>query len=150
MKKLNANAWAGVALLIVSLVFLIKSFDYAYSSELGPGPGFFPFWLSAGLLVLSLIYIVSSMRSNSTEKVTMPSGKSLKEVLFLLGSMILFAVLLPYLGFIISSTLFLFALLFKAYKWHINLLTSAGVSVFLYVLFDLVLEVRLPVSVLGW
>lgn len=80
----------------------------------------------------------------------MPSGKALKGVLFLLGCMVLFVVLLPNLGFIVSSTLFLFALLYKAYKWYINLLTSAGVSVFLYVLFDTVLEVRLPVGVLGW
>lgn len=150
MKQLNANAWAGIALLVMAIVFLVKSFNYAYSSELGPGPGFFPFWLSAALLVLSVIYIVSSVRTGSAAKVSMPSGKALKGVLFLLGCMVLFVVLLPNLGFIVSSTLFLFALLYKAYKWYINLLTSAGVSVFLYVLFDTVLEVRLPVGVLGW
>ncbi|KQL43542.1 hypothetical protein AN963_29290 [Brevibacillus choshinensis] len=150
MRKLNANAWAGVFLLLVAIVFLIKSFSYAYSSEVGPGPGFFPIWLSGALLVLAVIYIISSMRSESSDKVTFPSGKSLKSVLFLLCSMILFVALLPYLGFIACSTLFLFALLYKAYKWYINLLTSAGVSVLLYVVFAIVLEVQLPVSALGW
>ncbi|MEC1523861.1 tripartite tricarboxylate transporter TctB family protein [Neobacillus niacini] len=153
MKKINSGVWAGVILLIFSLVFLLNSFDLAYISDIGPGPGFFPVWLSGILSILSLLYIVVSFKnkdSEDSEEERLPKGEALKNILLILISMTLFTILLPILGFIMSSTIFLFTLLFSGYRWFVNLAISFGVSIILYGLFDRLLDVQLPVSAFGF
>ena len=150
MKKINAGVIAGFVVLLFALVIFFDSFNYAYLSDIGPGPGFFPIWLSGILIILSLIYIVVSFKNGDPDTEPMPDKNGIKKILFIIISMILFALLLPYAGFIMSSTIFLFVLLYGGYKWYTNAAISAGVSILLFCLFDIVLEVQLPVSLLGW
>lgn len=150
IKKMNAGVWAGFVVLLFSLVFFFQSMKYPYLSPLGPGPGFFPAWLCGLLFLLSLFYIYVSWKGTEESGEPMPRGRALKNILFILICMILFAGLLSFLGFIASSSLFLFALLYGGYKWYSNAAISIGTSVFLYVLFHTVLSVQLPVNAWGW
>ena len=54
------RAWqiACIAFLALSIFMIVLSFEYPYHDRLGPGPGFFPFWLSVitGALSLALFF----------------------------------------------------------------------------------------------
>ncbi|MED3661849.1 tripartite tricarboxylate transporter TctB family protein [Ureibacillus terrenus] len=62
MTNAKTGIIAGVAVLTLGIVSLIISFDYGYYSEIGPGPGFFPVWISGILIVLAILYIIENLR----------------------------------------------------------------------------------------
>jgi putative tricarboxylic transport membrane protein len=149
MKKLPAGFWGGIAVLTTGLVFFFYSGSYPYTSEYGPGPGMFPRWISGILILLSGFYIFASLKGkDSSDK--MPDRKGLLNMLFLILCMALFVLLLPVLGFNLCASATLFALLFRAYPWFVNLAISIGSSVSLYAIFSIGLGVRLPVNTLGF
>ncbi len=139
----------GVFSLVVALVFFVYALEYPYASELGPGPGMFPLWLSGILILLSLMYLYSAYKgADSSEKA--PDSQSQKEMLFILISMGLYVLLLPIIGFNLSSILFLFAFLRKGYPWHTSLGISIVASVILFFLFTEAFASPLPVNSFGF
>ncbi len=149
MKRMSAGVWAGLVVLAVALVFFFSSLPYAYTSEYGPGPGMFPRWISVLLVVLAVLYIAASWKGAQAAG-RMPGAKEIRNILFIVIAMALFVLLLPIFGFTVCATLFLFALLFKAYKWFVGLAISVGATAVLYLLFAVLLDVRLPVGPLGF
>ncbi|HWR11300.1 MAG TPA: tripartite tricarboxylate transporter TctB family protein [Rectinemataceae bacterium] len=146
-KKLQAGAWAGIVFLAIGILFFAYSLIYPYSSEVGPGSGFFPIWISGFLIVLALIYIYESVKGNdSAEEIT---KESFKKVLMIIIFMVLFVLFLPVAGFNISGTAFLFAMFFKSYKLAKNLIISVISTLAIYFLF-LLLGVQLPLNALGF
>lgn len=150
MKKLNAGVWAGSIIALFSIVFLIQSLTYPYTGTLGLGPGFLPVWISGIMLVLSICYIFESIKGENANDDPFPKGEGLKKILFIIGSIILFLILLSFIGFVLSSIIFLFILLFRSYKWYTGLGISVAVSIFLFWLFGSVLSVPLPINGLGF
>jgi putative tricarboxylic transport membrane protein len=149
MRALNANVCTGIVILLLSLFLIIESLQYAYTGAIGPGPGFFPIWLSGMLLVLSIVYIFSSMKNKNKdepEKV-LPDAQALKKILQIIGSLILYVLFLPLVGFILTSTLFLFFFFWRQLKWYTSIAVSIFVSCLLYWIFNFLLNV--PLSKLG-
>jgi len=149
MKKLSAGVWGGLSVVAVGVLFFAYSLMLPYKSEIGPGPGFFPIWLSGLLILLGATYLYQSWKGNDSAN-DKPSREGAKNIVFILVCMILFVLLLRTLGFMVCGAAFLFALLFRSYKWFVNLAISVGTSVFLYVLFSILLGVQLPVNALGF
>jgi len=146
-KKLQAGAWAGIVFLAIGILFFAYSLIYPYSSEVGPGSGFFPIWISGFLIVLALIYIYESVKGNdSAEEIT---KDGFRKVLMIIIFMVLFVLFLPVAGFNISGTAFLFAMFFKSYKLAKNLIISIVSTLAIYFLF-LLLGVQLPLNALGF
>lgn len=152
MKKINAEVMAGFVILFFSLVFLYEARDYNYfaGGSGGLGPGFFPVWLCGILIVLSLLYIFASYRGKKIIINIFPDLKVLKKVSIILTCMIGFMILLKYAGFIVSSTLFLLTQFYGNYKWYISFGISIVTTLSLYWLFHIVLEIQLPIGLLGW
>lgn len=146
MAKWNAGVWAGIILLLFSIIIFVQSFAYSYASDVGPGPGFFPSWLSGLLVILSIFYIIESFKGKSVSNEKWPKGKAVKNILYILVGLFAFVILFLLFGFIVSGSVFLFLMFFKAYKWYVNILISISVSLFLFWLFNDVLSVQLPVS----
>lgn len=147
MKKLQAGAWSGIVFLAIGILFFGYSLIYPYSSEVGPGSGFFPIWISGFLIVLAGIYIFESIKGNdSTEKF---DKEGFKKILLTVIYMVLFVLFLPVAGFNISGTAFLFAMFFNAYKKPTGLAISIGSTLAIYFLF-LLLGVQLPLNALGF
>ncbi|MDU4961779.1 MAG: tripartite tricarboxylate transporter TctB family protein [Sporomusaceae bacterium] len=143
--KTRVGIGGGVGVLLFALIFFGYSLQYPYKGDLGPGPGFFPLWLSGILIILSLVYIYEAWRGQDSAE-TMPGSQGRKNILFILITMILYLILLPLAGFIPASILFLFPLLYKSYRWQVSLAIAVGMSLLLYVLFSVLLEIQLP----GW
>ncbi|WP_174350799.1 tripartite tricarboxylate transporter TctB family protein [Paenibacillus sp. JMULE4] len=80
----------------------------------------------------------------------MPKGEGLINVLVCAGSFILFIIIAPLLGFLIGSTITLFLLFMRGYKWYWSLGLSASISFIVFWVFGILLQVPLPVNDLGW
>jgi putative tricarboxylic transport membrane protein len=150
MKKWNAGVWAGIVVLAFSLFIFSQSHRYPYSGSLGLGPGYFPVWISGAMILLSILYIYESARGANASGESMPERAGLIKIVFILLCLIGFVVLLPYLGFIVTGSLFLYVFLLREYRWYQKLVYSVGISMFLFWLFGSILHVALPVNALGW
>jgi len=135
--------------LTIGVIFFAYSLQYPYESELGPGSGMMPLWLSGLLIVLALAYLAAVFKGkDSAEK--WPERKSQLEMLFILGCMSLFVLLLPVIGFNLSCILFLFAFLRRNYSWTKSLGISAFTSILLFLLFTKGFGTPLPVNMFGF
>lgn len=152
MRK-NASLWAGTFFLVFSLIYFAGSFGYSYKSKLGGGigPGFLPFWASLILIVFSVIYIGYALKKEKVDIMSiLPDKEGIKNIVLLFAYMVVFAVIVEFVGFTVANTVMLF-LMFRGYfKWRKNLAISFGVSLLLYWMFVIMLEVPLPVNVFGW
>jgi putative tricarboxylic transport membrane protein len=141
----NAAFLTSLVVIIFGGVIFWQSFSYDYYNSFGPGPGFLPRWISGGLIILSILYMIDSLRKNPFNfKDIMPDRKGLWNVVSVLLSVVLFILIVPYLGFVISGTLTMFLMLRREYKWY----TAVGISIFsawiCYYAFNDLLKVPLP------
>ncbi len=149
MKK--AGVWAGIILLVYAITIFYQSLALDYSTRLGPGPGFFPLWLSGILIILTLFYIIDSVKQDVVAITDiLPGGQARKNILSTLAGLIVFPVIVPFLGFVISASILLFIMFVRDYKWYTALGISVGLSVLLLVVFQSLLGVSLPVNEFGW
>jgi putative tricarboxylic transport membrane protein len=139
----------GVSVLTIGIIFFVYALQYPYESELGPGPGMLPLWLSGILIVLSLAYLYSVILGKDSAE-DWPDNKSQIEMGLILGNMSLFVLLTPVIGFVLSSILFLFIFFRRNYHWFKSLMISAGASVFLFLLFTKGFASPLPVNMFGF
>ena len=146
MSNSKSGIWAGIVILCLAIFSLVISFQYSYSGIVGPGPGFFPMWLSVSLIILSILYIYESIKGKNVSEEEWPTGHSLKQILFIIMSLVLFLVLFVLCGFLFAGIIFLIVLFYKEYKWFVTASLSVGITLFIYVMFNIVLKVHLPSS----
>jgi len=109
------------------------------------GPRVFPLML--GLAALALSFIILLERTTGPEIAV--TGSTLRDLLMLATAMTVYPMLLPRLGFLISTTLVLaagFAYTGVRRPWLPAALFAVGV----YILFTRVLGMRLPPGILPW
>jgi putative tricarboxylic transport membrane protein len=147
----NAGLYVGFVLLIYSVVMVWQSLTLDYYTAFGPGPGFFPLWISILLLVLSILYLWESTKKEIIllSKI-LPKGKDLRKILAVLGSVVLFMILVNFTGFVIAGSLLLFLLFIKEYKWYQGIALSISISILLFYIFNTLLNVPLPANAFGW
>jgi putative tricarboxylic transport membrane protein len=147
----SAGFWVGFLILVFACVLFGNSLSYEYYSKYGPGPGMFPLWLSGSLIVLSLIHIGQSMKKTlDFVPMLFPKGKELTNVLEIIGSIILFIIIAPFAGYIVANIVLLIILFMRKYKWYWGVAISIGVTLVLFVVFQFILQVPLPVGIFGW
>ncbi|GAB7387022.1 tripartite tricarboxylate transporter TctB family protein [Bacillaceae bacterium] len=147
----NAGAWVGIFVLIFGGIILFQSLSYEYFSDVGPGPGFFPLWASGALIVLTFFYIIiSSKKEKILFRDILPKKKELAKVIGIFLSILLFIILAPYTGFSIAGSAMLFFLLIPGYRWYWALGISVTVTVLVFLLFQQLLDIPLPVNSYGW
>jgi len=152
MKK----AWqiACIVSIITGIIMLVSSFAYPYKDRLGPGPGFFPFWLSLIVIVLSLALFLQTTFSKAPPYGSgspLPNQMGAKSILIILIAMAICTGLIEFLGFRISLFLFLFFLPFflGARSLVINLIFALIGSFGVFHVFYYWLKVPLPMGILG-
>jgi putative tricarboxylic transport membrane protein len=121
-----------------------------------PGPGFLFFWSGIVLAVLSVIIFLQTIRRTGGT----PGGGSEKpfgnvnwmKVLCVVMALVIYGLILEWLGFVISTVLFLAFLLqsIEAKRWVVVVLVSVGSSLLTYALFELWLHARLPKGIFGF
>jgi predicted MFS family arabinose efflux permease len=92
----NKDFWTGIMLIGTGAAAIFISHGYRFGSVLRMGPGFFPTILSAILIVLGICIMVIGLRSGET----IQGRLSLRALILLPLSLILFGIMMQYTGFI--------------------------------------------------
>jgi hypothetical protein len=151
MKLKRYDLYGGIFWLVLSLLICgISLWDLGLGSFAHPEPGMAPFLVGALLLCTSLVMITLAwhQRKVTTALEGMPSfGRNVPIAITVL---LVYALVLEYLGYLISTTLLLFYL-FKcsaSRNWRISLLMTVIVMVISFYFFVVLLQSQLPKGIL--
>lgn len=147
----NRDGKLGIFLLFFSILISYGALRLGIGKTHDPGPGFFPFLAGLIIALLSLSMIISSIKDKP--KYVPPDGPLITgRAALILGVFVIFGFLVEKAGFFICTFFVTIVLLWVngVKKWHsllfAALLTSGGI----YLVFNVLLEVRLPLGVLRW
>lgn len=151
------RAWQIMSLAFVAaaVVTLVSSFAYPYKDRLGPGPGFFPTWLSliTGGLSLALVAQVTwGRKSPFSQGSPLPEDRAgTIRIFIILAALVGSTALLDPCGFRISLFLFLFFLppALGMRNWWVTLIFSLAGSFGIFHVFYYWLKVPLPMGMFG-
>jgi putative tricarboxylic transport membrane protein len=140
----------GSAFLALSVFVMGGAFNLEYYTPLGPGPGFFPFWLAACVAFVTVLWLIQVYRrpSEPVPAGFFPAKGVALRLVSVLGALVMFTVFGEYLGFRITMLGFLVFLLFVL--GHRSVLVVIGVALAgsfgAYYLFHDVMGVYLPIA----
>jgi len=139
------NRASGYILLAIGVITAWSSTSLSMGKFRHPGPGFLPFSLALILILLSLALILENRTKDGSSKPFWVERTWLRP---LLGVIIftLYAFFLGYIGFILTTFLFLVIWMWviERIRWVTILSISVGVTAVLYFIFEYFLEVPLP------
>ena len=98
--KNGKDFWAGLMFIVFGTAFIVVSQNYAMGSAVRMGPAYFPTLLAGIQIVLGLIVFVRSFFSKVENGAV--SKLHMKPLMIILGSVVLFAVLLKPAGLVIA------------------------------------------------
>jgi putative tricarboxylic transport membrane protein len=144
----------GIVLLVVSVLAGQEAVQLTYWTALGPGPGFFPFWLAVLLGMLSLLLSVRSLPALRRGRWdgALPDRSVMAKMAIVIGALGAVVVLLEPLGFRLSMLAMYLAVLYGLGRRDfllsplIALLGSFGA----FHVFSQWLAVPLPTGAFGW
>ncbi|MDI6754111.1 MAG: tripartite tricarboxylate transporter TctB family protein, partial [Thermodesulfobacteriota bacterium] len=150
------RAWQIMCMAFVALsVFtLVLSFEYPYKDRLGPGPAFFPVWMSIITGALSLALFFQTTWGKSVVAVTatlIPERQGVWRIMIILVALLGCLALLDPLGFRISLFLFLIFLPLGlgGGNWWVTLIFAVAGSFGIFHVFYYWLKVPLPMGMFG-
>lgn len=152
MKKLDRLS--SIFWLILSTVICIHSYQLGLGRFHDPGPGFLFFWSGLVLGVLSLMILLPTIKRSDdalNENKNMFENVKWIKVLSILVSLMCYGFILEQLGFLFSTVIFI-ALLLRSMdnkKWYVIVFVSVVSSLLSYVLFEILLQSRLPKGIFG-
>jgi len=148
MKKkdlIPAFIWMGLGIAVA-----VISYELQLGTLRNPGPGLMPFLLGILLSLCSVPILIScllTIRNKAKQgDEGIWSGVEFKRLIFVVFSLVCYAMILEKVGFVIA-TFFLLIILFKVIgsrKWLFALMTSAIVVLLSYLLFVVFLKVEMP------
>lgn len=151
LKKCNAGTLMGVAFTLYGIGYLIASFAYPYKNRFGMGPGFFPRWVAVLAIFSGIAYtLISVFRDKFIVGDVFPGKKELLNVLTVILAILAFVLVVKYIGFLIASTLLLFVIFIRSYKWPKALLFALITSAIVFGIFKLGFHVPVPINRWGF
>jgi putative tricarboxylic transport membrane protein len=144
----------GICLIGFFGLALFLSLEYPLSDELGPGPGFFPFWLSVAGLVLCVALLLQAYRGADGADAwpgILPDKGAAWRLVYVLVALAAAALLLEPLGFRLTMLLFIAGLLLALgarSRLAIGLVAVIG-SFGVFHVFYYWLQVPLPIGSFG-
>jgi putative tricarboxylic transport membrane protein len=154
-EKRMKRGWqaASISFLIIFGWFGYESLQLSLSDAIGPGPGFFPFWLSVagGVFAAALLTQVSAGRGDVAEGMLAVDRAGMHSIVLTLAGLAIATALLDVAGFRLCMLVLIAYLLvvLGVRNWFaVSGCAVAGSFGVYHVFFDL-LKVPLPVGVLG-
>lgn len=144
-------------LLVLGVLMAFESARVSIWSRAGPQEGFFPLLISVIIIGLSLLIFVKSLILARRERREIKDKQMKEEVsAFRVSSyimlMLLYALLIEWVGFLIASALFLILVLkyIERQGWWITILMGSVSVIISYFLFVYFLGVPLPMGLIKW
>ena len=143
-------------MLALCLFFLWQSLLLSLTDKLGPGPGFFPFWLSLVGAVFSLVLMVGVWRTAAVEDPSaepiLPEAYGLRRIGAIIGALVATTALMDVLGFQLAMLLFNVGLVVALgeRRWLVIAIFALAGSFGVHYVFTRWLDVLLPAGMLGF
>ncbi|MSO90641.1 MAG: tripartite tricarboxylate transporter TctB family protein [Acetobacteraceae bacterium] len=144
----------GLVMFLICLVTLWESLSLSLFDRLGPGSGFFPFYLSligAVLCGLIMLQVTRAPTEPTSTETIFPRGPTAWRAIAIMGCSILVTLLLDWLGFRLAVMIFSASLLpcLGETRWWAIGLFAVVTGFGLFHLFNDWLNVLLPVGIFG-
>jgi hypothetical protein len=136
---------SGLAMSATGLAFAAGSTAYSFGTSVKPGPGYFPFGLGLILAVLGAIVAFNGLHADNADDE--PIWRiPWRALVCISGAIVLFAFLLPRLGFLISFPLMIVVTAYASteFKWHEAVLNSLALLALCWALFIFGLDLQIP------
>lgn len=143
----------GIFFLIFSGYVCWKSLQLGLGAFQKPGPGFIPFWSGLFLGSLSLLLLIQNIWLNKPNLAEEEKEKTnWRAIISVFASLFSYILLVSYLGFIITTILFVGILLKIIEKkgWFITTWVSLLLSLGSYIVFTVWLKAELPKGIFGF
>ncbi len=144
---------AQLVLIAIGLYVAVESISLGLWTKLGPGPGLLPLVLGVALAGLSAVWLIQTVVERRRSSGSAGRGEPEETldrpyVIGVVGGLIVLAAVMELIGFQISMAIFLFAelTLLGRQKWWVSAAVALVGSIGVFVLFDRVLAVQLPLS----
>jgi putative tricarboxylic transport membrane protein len=125
-----------------------QAWGMEYLTSIGPGPGFFPWWLGLLLTGLSVAWLVSTVwRSTAeTDRRFLPEWRAARRILLVMGAIVGVGLAMEYVGFQLAMFAFVaFVLTALGWRgWGLTAIISLAMSFGVYHTFTRWLDVNLP------
>jgi hypothetical protein len=134
-------------ILVFGLVVMVDSYRVgARWGEDGPQPGYFPFYVGLLICISSAMVLFRGIRNRALAEESFVSRGELKKILVVLVPSIIYVAVIAYLGFYVSSVLFIayFMRSLGKYSWLMVVSVSVGVIVAFFLTFEIWFSVPLP------
>ena len=150
MNVKTSDRWNGVFWLIMSIFICVESYRLGLGSYHSPGAGFLPFWTGVILATLSVLLFILTWGAQEQGSV-FAEKTQWRSIVLALALMLAYALVIEKLGFVISTLLFVAALLrFVEHKsWSAAGATALITALATYVVFELWLQSQLPPGIFG-
>jgi hypothetical protein len=135
---------AGIMYMVIGLFFAIIARQYQYGTAAKMGPGYFPFWLGMLMVALGLLVLVKSMGAKAAIE-SIPKF-DWKIIGLITGSILLYGVLLPKMGFIVAVLVLVMVAssASREFSWKVSLINAVVLIAFTYSVFVLGLKLQFP------
>ena len=133
----------------VAIIYLAEGLRYPLGKPQYPGPGGFPLVAGLILLVGCLGTGVEALRSKRTEETVRPKGPSRMRMLSMLTVVSGCVIVLPYVGYLLSSTLLTLAILhiMGLGRWPVKAGLAVAIGLGSYLMVKYLLGIQLPVGI---
>lgn len=137
--------WAGVMFLVIGLTFVVLSQQYQMGTAAKMGPGYFPTMLGALMAILGAMLCVGGVRKSAPKDLVTRFGW--REIGLVLGAVILFGILLPQLGMVISLAVLIGVAALASHEFNVRdtLISIVVLIAIAYAAFVYGLELQFPV-----
>lgn len=143
------------AMLALCLFAVWQSWLLPLSDKLGPGPGFFPFWLSLIGAAFSLALLVGIARAPAVDKASdeplLPGAWGTSRIAAIVGALLVTSILMELVGFRLAMLVFNAGLVVALgeRRWPVIAIFALAGSFGVYWVFTRWLDVLLPAGVFG-
>jgi hypothetical protein len=127
--------WSGAMFIALGLGFAWQATSYQMGTAARMGPGYFPFWLGIVLALLGAIVLMGSLMPKATE--THVDRFDWRVVFLVIGSVVLYGVVLKFLGVYLSVFLLVVvsSLASHEFNWKVAVANGIFLVVFVYLAF---------------
>ena len=149
----RADQVTGILLLVLSVWFGGVALQrYTYWAPTGPSSGFLPVWLAVAMAGLAVVLVAKATRSPDAGPVWIPDRRGLARLAAVVGATAAFIALMPVVGMILGSALFIVGLLrgLEDYSWGASVAVGVGAAAVNYLVFTYWLGVPFPIGMLGF
>lgn len=145
---------SGIVLLVAGAAAFLKSLSYPIGTFRTPGAGLFPLIASILLLILSAILTLQAFLSKQGKALApttfFPEKKTPRRILLVITGMIAYRYLLPVIGFVPSTGLFILFLIkfLGGYRWKTSIIYALVTALVAHTLFQMWLKLPMPLPLL--